>query len=283
MRVRNARLVIPFVLSFIGCFAAQAQTSPSTTQFTIGAKVWRASWLSYLPATYTGIGPGGAPAVGDSLNAVEGTDHTDILPLLAIRHGRFFASASHGRFSSDFNVRSSPLILPSGQTLVTSRTDHFKRRESDLNLGYSLTPELGIALGYKDATESREASLGGAPQRTPLLTTKVRGYLLGAVGSFAVSEKLRIYGQAGYGPARLKLRFNDPLLGSTKANGRYLIGELGLSYPIYTNANGFGSTTAAVGYRTQTIKTDSYSSFVEENRDLRDVRDGMVLSLNVTL
>lgn len=282
MRVSTARLVVPLVLGAIACCTAQAQSS-STTQFSIGTKVWRASWLSYLPAAYTGIGANGAPAVGDSVNAVEGTDHTDILPQLGIRYGKFFASASYGRFSSDFNVLTSPVILPSGQTLITARTDHFKRRESDLNVGYAITPEVALAIGYKDATETRDTSLGVAPQRTPLLTTKVRGVLIGAFGSFAVYEKLRVYGQAGYGPARLKLRFNDPLLGNTKANGRYLIGELGLSYPVYSSASGYGNATAAIGYRTQTVKTDSYASIFQESRELRDVRDGVVLSLNVSL
>jgi hypothetical protein len=281
MLVSKARLVTSVVLGFAACAMAQAQTSSSTTHVSIGAKVWHADWLSYLPATYSGIDAGGRPALGDSVNAVEGGAKTDVLPQLAISHGRFFASASHGRFATDFAVRTSPLLLPTGQTLVSTRTDYLKRRESDVNLGYAVTPELSLALGYKDATETRDVSLGVAPQRTPLLNTRVRGFLLGAVGNFAVADKLRLYAQAGYGPARLKADFYDRGA-RLKTRGRYLIGEIGLSYPVFTTAQGMAAT-AALGYRTQTVKTDSYEGVFQEGRDLRDVRDGVVLSLTVAL
>lgn len=283
MRARKVLLAVTLVLGTVVCQASRAQTSPSTTQFTIGAKVWRASWLSYVPAQYSGIGANGAPAAGDSVNGIEGDVRTDVLPLLAVRHGKFFASASYGRFKSDFHVNTSPIITPAGQTLITSRTDHFNRRESDLTAGYSVTPEVGIVIGYKDAVETRDTTLGISPQPSRLGTTKVKGVLLGAVANFAVYDKLRLYGQAGYGPARFKLAFADPTVASPKSHGRYLIGEFGLSYPVFGGVRGLAGATAALGYRTQTVKTKSYSSIFQQDRDLRDVRDGLVLSLNLTL
>lgn len=282
MRVRNAKLVIPFVLSTFAWPASHAQTTP-TTKFTIGAKVWHASWLSYVPAAYSGITPTGGFVVGDSVNAVEGSEHTDVMPLLGISYGKFFASASYGRFTSDFNVLTSPVILPSGQTLITTRTDHFERRESDLNLGYSVVPGVGLVLGYKEATETRDTSLGVAPQRTPILTTKVRGLLFGASGNFAIYDKVSFYAQAGYGPSRFKLRFVDPALGTARANGRYIIGELGLSYQIWRNIPLNRAAVATIGYRSQTVKTDSDAGVFQSSRKLRDVRDGAIFALNLTL
>jgi hypothetical protein len=283
MRVRKALPVISFVLGTLACTAAQAQSGPPATQFTVGVKVWHAGWLSYIPASYSGIGANGTPALGDSVNLAEGSAHTDIFPLLSVRHNKFFASVSHARFSSDFRVLTSPVVLPTGQTVITSRNDHFKRRESDLNLGYFLTPEFAIAVGYKDATETRDTSLGIAPQSTPLTNTTARGFLLGAIGNFALVDKLRLYAQAGYGPARLKVSFTDPTSASIRSNGRYFIGELGLSYPIFIKPDGSMSATTTLGYRTQTIKTDSSGGFFQESHDLRDVRDGVILSLNVTM
>lgn len=287
MRARLTRLSLPFVLgafaSAFTCAAAQAQTSPSTTKIAISAKLWHASWLSYVPASYTGIGANGAPAKGDSVNAVEADAHADVLPALVLSHGKFFASASYGRFERDFHVLTSPVVIPTGQTLITSRTDHFKRRESDLNLGYLVTPEVGIVLGYKDATETRDTTLGIAPQRTPVLTTEAKGLLLGGLGNFAVHDKLRLYVQAGYGPARVRVRFADSALGTARTRGRYLIGELGLSYPVLGEFAGLGGATAAIGYRTQTVKTNSDAGIFDTRRDLRDVRDGLILSLNITL
>ena len=43
------------------------------------------------------------------------------------------------------------------------------------------------------------------------------------------------------------------------------------------------SATTTLGYRTQTIKTNSAGGIFQESHDLRDVRDGVILSLNVTM
>lgn len=287
MRVRKASLVISSVLCTIACSAVQAQSSPDTqppdTQITIGAKVWHASWLSYLPATYNGVTPTGNPTFGDSINAVEAKEKTDVMPHLHLRHKKFFVSASYGDFSTDFRVLTDPDTMVSpGQNVITWRNDRFKRREGDFNVGYAVTPNIGLALGYKHATETRDVSRGTAPEPARFVKTTAKGFLVGAVGGFPVTEKLSLYFQAGYGPARLKLKFTDPRLGTAKTDGRYTIGEIGLSYPLYKTARGSG-TTASIGYRTQTIKTDGYESVFQESRDLRDVRDGVVLTLNVTL
>jgi hypothetical protein len=284
MTARKTAVVIPFAFVFglLGCPASQAQES-SPTQFSVGFKVWHASWQSYVPGVYSGMSPSGSPALGESYNLVEGSERTDVLPLLAIRHGNVFASASYGHFSSNFSVLISPVVTPGGTTLVTSRTDHFVRRESDISLGYLVTPEVGLTIGYKDATESRTTALGIAPQSSPLVNTKVGGLLLGAIGSFPVQGALRLYTQLGYGPARLRLRFVDPSIQSFDANGRYLIGEVGLSYPLFTNVKGISAATAAIGYRTQTVKTASRGTVYGEALNLRDVREGLVFSLNVTI
>lgn len=282
MKIKNAVIALPVFLGLLGCSAAQAQTASPTARFTIGAKAWHAEWLSYMPSVYSGINPDGSPALADSVNAVEGTSRTSILPQLGVSYGKFFASVNHGEFKSDFRVNASSVLTPAGQNLITSRTDHFKRRESDITIGYAVTPEIGLAIGYKDATETRETSLGIAPGRVPFVETKAKGVILGAVGSFAVHDKLRLYVQAGYGPARLKLRFADPAMASSKTDGSYVIGEIGLSYPIFSNANGAG-LNAALGYRTQTVKTDGYADTAQQSRDLRDVREGLVLALNFVL
>jgi hypothetical protein len=283
MRERKARLLIPLVLSTAVCANAQAQGNVPDTQFTIGMKAWHASWLSYIPATYTGVSAGGTPAIGDSVNESEGQSHTDFMPLISVRHKNFFVSLSHARFSSHFPVSTSPIVTPAGQTLITSRNDHFTRRESDLNVGYSITPEVAIAIGYKEAVENRDTSLGISPQAVPVVKTTARGLLLGAIGSFAVYDKLRFYTQAAYGPARLKLVFADPAFGTNfKTTGRYLIGEIGLSYPVFANPSGFGGAILSLGYRTQTVKTDSNVGLFRDARKLRDIRDGAILSLNYT-
>jgi len=261
---------------------SHAQEAAPAPVFTIGAKVWNASWLSYLPAAYAGFGANGQPALGDVVNATEGSRSTSVLPLVGVRYGKFIASGSYGRFTSDFNLLNSPVATPSG-TLLTSRSDHFVRKESDLTLGYFVLPQVALTLGYKHAKERRDSRTGLSPQRAPLSDTRANGVLLGAVASFPIQGALNFYAQGGYGPARLKTRSLDNSFAQIDAHGRYLIGEFGLNYPFLIDKAGLRAASAAIGYRSQTVKTRSSGIIYREDRDLRDVRDGLVLSLNLIL
>lgn len=282
MKIKKSVFITSLTCAWFTCAASHAQEA-APTQVSVGLKVWNAAWSSYLPATYAGVDATGRPAQGETFDQVEGKRKTNFLPSLVVRRGAYFVSASYGRFTSDFSVPGTALPAPGGGTLITSRTDHFKRRESDLTAGYFVTPELAVTLGYKDATETRDIRLGIAPQSTPLLRNKASGLLLGAVGSFAVQGDLRLYTTAGYGPARFKIRFADPALANFDANGRYLIGEAGLSYPLFKGERWLQNVTALLGYRTQTVKSDSRGAVSNNTRTVRDVRDGLVFSVTATL
>jgi hypothetical protein len=282
MQITKTVSTASFALGLLACVPCQAQESPSTPQFSLGVKLWNASWLSYLPATYVATAPNGQIVPADIINSVEGSRRTSALPQLGVRYGKVFASASYGRFSSDFAVLNSPLATQTG-TVVTSRTDRFVRRESDLTLGYFVLPQVAVTVGYKYATESRDVRAPSSAPSRPLLENRARGALVGVVGNFPVQGALSAYVQAGYGPARIKTRTVDNSIAPIDANGRYLIGEIGLSYPLLVNQYGVRAAAVAVGYRTQTVKTYSSGTIYHESRDLRDVRDGLVLSLNVAL
>jgi hypothetical protein len=281
MHITKTVSAASLALGLLASPASQAQEAPPATQFSVGVKIWSASWMSYLPATYVGVGANNQPLVADVVNSVEGSRRTSALPLLAVRYGNYLASASYGRFSSDFSILNSP-VATAGGTVVSSRSDHFVRNESDLTLGYFVLPGVALTAGYKYATESRDTRLGTATQAAPLLESRVRSLLVGVVGSFPVHDALSAYVQAGYGPARVHTRTADNSI-AIDVNGRYLIGEIGLSYPFLIDKAGLRAATAAIGYRTQTMKTDSIGLIYRESRRLRDVRDGLVLSLTATL
>jgi len=273
---------IALALGLLACNASHAQDAAPAPQFSIGAKLWNASWMSYIPATYLGATAGNQSAVGDIIDSAEGSRETSILPQLAVRYGNYFVAASYGRFKSDFSLLSSPVITPAG-TLITSRTDHFVRRESDLVLGYYVLPQLALTVGYKYAKESRDTRLGIAPQSVPFLVNKADAVLVGAALSVPIQGSLNFYGSAGYGVGDIKTRTVDNSIAQIDARTRYLIGEFGLSYPILVDSAGLRAVSAALGYRTQTVKTRSTGTVYGESRRLRDVRDGLVLSLNVSL
>lgn len=283
MKKTTAVLAVSFVLGALCARTAGAQVLAPDTYLTIGAKVWHADWQSYVPSTYGGVGPTGARVVGDSVNEVEAKAKTEAFPFFSVRHKNVFVSFSHAHFANDFYVATSPVLLPGGQTLITSRNEHLQRRESDLNLGYFVTPEVALVLGYKDALESRDTVLGAAAS-TPLARTSAHVLLFGSAGSFPVAGALRFYTQAAYGPGRLSITFADPALGSFSPAGRYLIGEIGLTYPVCRKADGTSNATVSLGYRTQSVRTDGSAGLFQSGaRTLRDVRDGAILSVNVTI
>jgi hypothetical protein len=222
------------------------------------------------------------PPLADVINAAEGSRSTSVMPQLSARYDKYLVSFSHGRYTSDFSVLNSPLPTPTG-TIATTRTDHFVRRESDIVFGYYVLPQIALSIGYKHATESRDTRLGTDAQARPFVDNTARAVLVGAVGAFPLQGQLSAYVQAAYGPARLKTRSVDASATQIDTNGRYLIGEIGLSYPFWRDRNGNSSAVVSVGYRTQTVKTYSYGSLYHEPRDLRDVRDGLVLTLNLVL
>ncbi|PIL42207.1 hypothetical protein CR105_25385 [Massilia eurypsychrophila] len=246
-------------------------------------KVWNSSWFSYLPGYYAGISPLGVPSVADSVDAIEGARKTTTLPVVGIRSGNFLLSASHARYESDFRSAHSSVLSPTGQNILTSRSDHLSRKESDLTAGYSLTPNIALTVGYKHASEERDTSLGiTGTATTRSFEAKVKGLVFGVTANFPVRGGLGFYGLAGYGPARLETLLPGQNAAIT-SNGRYLISEIGLTYSLVITDAFVKGANVGLGYRSQTVKTDGVGPGFLDQRDYRDVKDGVTLSLTVAL
>lgn len=262
---------------------AAADDGAERPQISLGVKVWNSSWFSYLPGVYSGISPLGVPSVADSVDAVEGARKTTTLPVVGIRAGKFLLSASHARYESDFTAVHTSVLAPTGQNILTPRTDHLSRKESDLTAGYSVTPNIALTIGYKHASEERDTRLGitpGASSRS--LEAKVKGVVLGVTANFPVRGSLGFYGLAGYGPARLETTVPGQSAAIT-SNGRYLISEIGLTYSLMITDAFVKGANVGLGYRSQTVKTDGVGPGFLDQRDYRDVKDGVTLSLTVAL
>jgi hypothetical protein len=281
------------LLSAAGLLAASAECGAQEAawtrpEFTIGIKAWDSGWQSYLPSTVAGVTPLGTPAASDVVNSVETSRHVEALPTLTLRYDRYFLSAGYARFSSDFSLQQSPLVSTSSpMTILTSRTDHLTRREIDVNAGYFVLPGLALTIGYKNAKEDRDTRLGIAPGTTAgLLNADVDVGLLGAVGSYEIQDGLSAYGQFGYGwgRARTTLGAASAVPGrEISTNVRYIISELGLAYRLPWQSAWIKRSSVGLGYRSQTLKQNAPSAVGGESRDLRDVKDGFVLSLNLTI
>lgn len=251
-------------------------------QFSVGLKAWHSSWLSYFPGAVSGVDSAGTPGSATTYDMAEGGQRTTFFPVLAVRYNNYFLSANYARYSSNFHLANSSVIGPDGRNVLTSRSDHFDRDEADLTAGYSITPNIALSLGYKHATEARHTSLGIAPGiSTPLSHNTFKALLFGALANLPLQGGLGVYGQLGYGPTRLNITVSPDNAVSYRAHGTYLISEIGLTYVLPVQTPLLKSSSIGLGYRSQTTKTRSpIGGF---SRDLRDVKDGIIFSLNMSI
>lgn len=249
----------------------------SKPQFSVGLKAWNSSWLSYLP---TVINVNGGASTASFVDAVEGDQRTTLLPVLAVRYKNYFISSSYARYSSNFSVPHS--INQTGE--LTSRSDHIARNETDLTAGYYLMENIAITAGYKYGVETRDSSLGITPGvSSHLYDVTVKGLLFGAFANFPIQGGLRSYWQLGYGPTRVNISFppasaNAPI----NVHGSYQIGEIGLVYALPLDRLSMTGANVGLGYRSQTLKSRSRAPYSADPRNYRDVKDGVILSLNVS-
>jgi hypothetical protein len=263
--------------------AFAADPEESRPQVSIGMKVWNSSWSTFLPGVYTGITPAGAPALADSIDAVEGDRKTSVFPVLGVRKGNTLLSASYAKYATDLRTLHSSVVAPNGMNVITSRSDHLSRKESDLTAGYFVTPNIALTAGFKYATEIRDTTLGLTGVSTPFLDNTVKGLLFGALANFSVQGNLRFYSQLGYGFAKVRTEFADPTLAPLDSNGRYLISEIGLNYALAVTDVFIKGANAGLGYRSQIVKTHGSGPAYRDRRDFRDTKDGIVFSLNVAI
>lgn len=283
MKIRKIEVLLVVALGSMAP-AAVAAEGADRPLISVGMKVWNAAWFSYLPGPYSAVTPAGVPVRADAIDAIEGTRKTTTLPALAVSYGKFALSASYAQYTTDLHAPHSSVIGPNGMNVQTSRTDHLVRKESDLGLAYSLSPNISVSAGYKYVTEARDTTLGitggGA---SPFFDATVRGLVLGAQANFPVKGNLRMYGQMGYGPATVSTSFADKMIVVPDNKGRYLISEIGLIYALSISDVFVKGAYVGLGYRSQTLKTDGVGPSYLDKRDYRDVRDGVILSLNVAI
>jgi hypothetical protein len=278
-------LTLGAIFSFPATCLAQ-ESSPTRPEFTVGIKAWDTSWHSYLPTTVAGFTNTGQPILGEVVNSVEGSKKVEALPTFTVRYDRYFVSGGYARFSSNFRVSQSPVTSPSFTNLIASRQDHIKRREIDINGGYFVLPGLALTLGYKNGREERDTLSDLSPASSNLFDANLNVWLVGALASFEVHPGVSAYGQFGYGIGRSKVTLGEglgPFEGEhVRSHAKYILSEVGIAYTLPFDLAWLRRTSVALGYRSQTLKQDVPSVVSGGSRQLRDVKDGFVVSLNAT-
>jgi hypothetical protein len=287
MNRRSLFLKVALCIFSVSPVVSFAQEEPNKQlEFTVGLKAWNTSWQSYLPAIIVGTTPRGLPAASELINSVEGSTEVAALPTMTLRYARYFLSAGYAQYSANFDLSQSPVAVNNGENIFSSRRDHIRRREVDVNFGYFVLPGLALTVGYKGARENRDTRTGVVPDTAfGLLSGKFDAVLLGALGSYEIVPGFSGYGQFGYGIGRGKVTYGQasPAPGDQfRNNPRYILTEVGVAYQLPITSRWIQRTSVALGYRSQTVKQKVPSLVGGEEREVRDVKDGIVLSLNAT-
>jgi len=194
--------------------------------FGLGLKAWVNDWTSWEINR--------VQAGGSSLDAVTQTASDQALsfiPVVTVRHERFFASAST-MGSTRYTLRNS----------LGSRTG--TRSETDVNLGFDLLPGLAITTGFKQLTQN----VGGR--------YRWQGGTLALNASASVGADLSMYGSLGVGRLKLHLPTTDAA-GSDSLPASYTLGEWGLAWSPWRS--GARSLALTLGYRAQQVRSRDYA------------------------
>ncbi len=242
---------------------AQSGNSPLNTSVSVGL---RAFVNRVSGAGYTSVG---VPGVSPFETAIDTQTAVSMLPSLTVRYGVLvFTGSYHAKTSYD---------------VVFDRAERFtnERREWDASIGYSVLPNLVLAIGQKSIDVAAEN-----PLTNPTLSQKTSGPFVGVSTSANLAGPWSIYGSFSYGRPKL-------MIGGQRAggDGQYLASEFGLRYELGELTSSLRGAGLIAGYRSQALHFSdvSFSSFrpaadgslslIETTHSIRQGIDGITVGL----
>jgi hypothetical protein len=218
----------PLLATMLVAGTAHAQDAERELRLSAGLRLWNTQWTTFT----------GDDALPNAVLQSAARDKLVLMPSISLRYGDWLASYS--RFQS--------------ARFRTTR-DSGRREESDLNLGYQLTPGVIVTLGYKWVLQSGDSG-----------EYKPHGPVLGVNANAALGQGFGLYGTLGFG------KFNSPAPIKFEADYRLL--EAGVAYSLPVEV-GLKSLSLTAGYRMQVLN----SLKAKPNQDGRDLTHGLTVGL----
>lgn len=261
------------LLAAAGPSVAEEQSTPLGKDVTlaIGMKFWFNTWQSAQGSLGAQQGTNVQTYVSDANIAV--------IPSISLKIKDFFISTSYlGAPEYTFPEYSDTLILTSGPTTTAYTLNHkttAKRTESDANIGWYVTPNLALTLGYKvvtlEITDKRSGT--GLLSRTVIDKPTYAGPIIGFIGSVPLGEGLGLFGSLALG--KMDMKYEG---GTTTYDADYVATELGIGYREKSLPLSY-----SVGYRFQSIeqKLPSYQIGGPGTPISPDVTKGFTFGINL--
>ncbi len=238
----------------------------------VGIKFWSNQWDS--PFELEGL-VGSTEA--STIYTFESKTEVAGIPTFLVRYRNFFLGGSYLP-ETEYNFDTQVLDF-SGRVLADLKAE---REEWDLNLGYFITPNLALSVGYKDLTRT----LFFSGDITVEDQWEISVPIIGLAAAAPVGLGLNLYGNLAYGQAEV-----DELFGRLplELEGDYYFGEVGLSYSVPLDGS-LSAFTVSAGYRFQRLDLHYTSIGANANDpfplgssgDLNDSTHGVVFNLSAT-
>jgi hypothetical protein len=230
---------ITILAALLACGTARGQGEGPV--FSAGLKAWSTTWSGF---TYE-ITP-----AGSVLTPIQAGNKLVWIPSASVRWGSLLASIS--------------AYAPADHQFESGTIN--RRKETDFNVAWLVTPGLALSAGYK-----RVAQIGEYRYRPA-------GPVIGASASAPLSGTLGLYGTLGLG--RLKTPGQQSDNREVVFDADYQLAELGLSWalPIDRWADAINVTA---GYRMQVLVSKDAGRDNQLGRDVRDLTQGFVFGMTM--
>nr|WP_319494005.1 hypothetical protein [uncultured Desulfobacter sp.] len=209
--------------------------------FGLGVKTWTNDWSLPLEVK-------SSPTATTTTSIVQFDSDMEVafIPTGLVRYKNFFIGGGYMPGTDyDFNQQTV------NETTISQVNG--ERKEWDLNIGYFLTPNLAVTLGYKKI--ERELTLRDEGiSKNVSYPLSAHAPIIGVATSLPINEKFSFYGNFAYGflggDSQYIVSGDSP--NSMDLDGNYYLAELGFNYviPIKTVVSGM---TISLGYRFQRL------------------------------
>lgn len=194
------------------------------------------------------------------------------MPTIGVRYDNYVASMTYS--------------VPTTYSPSSGYGRSVERSEFDANIGYLVTPNLLMSLGYKHASVDRLLLTD-----EPNSKQNIKALVFGISGNAPVADNISLYSNLAYGLARQKSAFKD-VTGDDTLSASYVIGEFGVNVRLLEGGMGgkLKQLTGSLGYRVQTYTSknvplstytlaDQTRPIAISHSDMRSSTSGLVMSV----
>jgi hypothetical protein len=217
--------------------------------YAIGLKFWMNEWS--LPVRL-----GSYYTSNAAILQFDSDSEFAFIPTFMVRYRNFFLGGSYmPKTEYEYSTQSTVYTIfdSYGRIRGVDRNVDVsaERTEWDLNLGYMLTPNIALSIGYKNLKRSYDLQVSYSADGyenenidAPTLDESLNAPIFGLSSVFPIKGKLNLYNNFAYG------------LINGDADGYYYLGELGINYVIPLTQKMVSAIIINLGYRLQRLDLD---------------------------